>query len=68
VYAQGMTVAALEAITLGECLDRHEPTAEPMTREFYRRAENLVSSARNMATTSDFANTGTEGQNRAVSP
>jgi hypothetical protein len=39
-----------------------------MTREFYRRAENLVSSARNMATTSDFANTGTEGQNRAVSP
>jgi 2-polyprenyl-6-methoxyphenol hydroxylase-like FAD-dependent oxidoreductase len=62
VYAQGMTVAALEAITLGECLDRREPTDAPMARNFYRRIATLVTSAWNMAVTADLAYTGTEGR------
>jgi hypothetical protein len=62
VYAQGMTVAVLEAITLGECLDRYRSIGAPMTRAFYHHTGKLVKSAWNMATTADFAYTGTQGR------
>jgi 2-polyprenyl-6-methoxyphenol hydroxylase-like FAD-dependent oxidoreductase len=61
VYGHGMTVAALEAITLAECLDRHRSTDAPMAREFYRRTGDLVTAAWNMAASTDFAYPGTEG-------
>ncbi len=61
VYGHGMTVAALEAVTLGECLDRHGSTAAPMARDFYRRTGKLVTVAWQMAASTDFAYPGTEG-------
>lgn len=61
VYGHGMTVAALEAVTLAECLDRHRGTAAPMARDFYRRTGKLVTVAWQMAATTDFAYPGTEG-------
>jgi len=61
VYGHGITVAALEAVTLAECLDRHGTTAAPMARDFYRRTGKLVTVAWQMAASTDFAYPGTEG-------
>jgi 2-polyprenyl-6-methoxyphenol hydroxylase-like FAD-dependent oxidoreductase len=62
VYGHGITVAAQEAITLAECLDRHSCTGTPMTRDYYRRTAKLVSTAWNMAAPTDFAYPGTKGR------
>lgn len=61
VYGHGMTVAALEAVTLGECLDRHRASDATMARDFYRRTGKLVTVAWQMAASTDFAYPGTEG-------
>ncbi|RSM53343.1 hypothetical protein DMB66_39100 [Actinoplanes sp. ATCC 53533] len=61
VYGHGMTVAAQEALTLAECLDRHHSTAVPMARDFYRRTGKLISVVWQMAASTDFAYPGTEG-------
>jgi 2-polyprenyl-6-methoxyphenol hydroxylase-like FAD-dependent oxidoreductase len=61
VYGHGMTVATLEAIMLGDCLDQR-PAADPLTiRTFYRRAARLVDVAWTMANSADFAYRGTQG-------
>ncbi len=61
VYGHGMTVAALEAISLGECLDRHGSTDAPLARDFYRRSARLIAVAWDMAAATDFAYAGTTG-------
>lgn len=50
IYAQGMTVAALQALALGESLDRAEST-----RAFQRRAASVVGAPWFMATSADLA-------------
>ena len=62
VYGHGMTVASVEAITLGECLDRHRSTDAAMARDFYREAGKIVDVAWDMAIAADFAYAGTEGR------
>ncbi len=61
VYGHGMTVAALEAIMLGECLDRHGGTGAAVARDFYRRSAGLVAVAWDMAAATDFTYPGTTG-------
>jgi 2-polyprenyl-6-methoxyphenol hydroxylase-like FAD-dependent oxidoreductase len=61
VYGHGMTVAAQEAVTLAECLDRHRTAGPAMAGDFYRRAGKLVDVAWQMAASTDFAYPGTAG-------
>ncbi|MEV4279960.1 NAD(P)/FAD-dependent oxidoreductase [Actinoplanes xinjiangensis] len=61
VYGHGMTVAALEAVTLGECLDRHGSTDASLARDFYRRSAGLIAVAWDMAASADFAYPDTTG-------
>ena len=61
VYGHGMTVAAQEAVTLAECLDRHRSTGVPMARDFYRRTGKLVTVVWQLAASTDFSYPGTEG-------
>ncbi|HEX8344846.1 MAG TPA: FAD-dependent oxidoreductase [Actinoplanes sp.] len=61
VYGHGMTVAALEAIMLGECLDRRGSTGAPAARDFYRRSAGLIGVAWDMAATTDFNYPDTKG-------
>ncbi|GAA0804730.1 hypothetical protein [Spirilliplanes yamanashiensis] len=61
VYGHGMTVAALEAVTLGECLDRHGSAGAAAVRAFYRRSARIVAVAWDMAAATDFAYAGTTG-------
>ncbi|WP_212994398.1 NAD(P)/FAD-dependent oxidoreductase [Actinoplanes auranticolor] len=61
VYGHGMTVAALEAVTLGESLDRHRTPGVVMARDFYRRSAKVIAVAWDMAAATDFVYPGTEG-------
>lgn len=60
VYGQGMTVAALQAVLLGECLD-HEGTHE-LARRFFRSAGRLVDAPWDIAAGSDLAFEEVEGR------
>jgi flavin-dependent dehydrogenase len=61
VYGHGMTVAALEAVTLGKCLDRHGSTDASLARDFYRRSAGLIAVAWDMAASADFTYPDTTG-------
>jgi 2-polyprenyl-6-methoxyphenol hydroxylase-like FAD-dependent oxidoreductase len=61
VYGHGMTVAALESIMLGECLDQRGSTDASLARDFYRRSAGLVDVAWDMAASADFAYPDTTG-------
>jgi 2-polyprenyl-6-methoxyphenol hydroxylase-like FAD-dependent oxidoreductase len=54
LYGQGMTVATLEAIELGRCLDRRGETSAATMREYYRAAAKVVETPWQMATGGDF--------------
>ncbi|CAM5280248.1 FAD-binding monooxygenase [Streptomyces spiroverticillatus] len=54
LYGQGMTVATLEAVELGRCLDRHGKADEAMARRFYRAAARVIDIPWQMSTSSDF--------------
>ena len=60
LYGQGMSVATLEALTLGECLDR-EPSAARVWRPFFRATKPLIDTPWTIAAGSDFAFTGVTG-------
>jgi 2-polyprenyl-6-methoxyphenol hydroxylase-like FAD-dependent oxidoreductase len=62
VYGQGMTCAALEAIALGEALDRR-PAADggALARDFYRAAARIFSVPWRFAVGADFAYPQTTG-------
>ncbi|MFI2437501.1 NAD(P)/FAD-dependent oxidoreductase [Streptomyces sp. NPDC018693] len=53
LYGQGMTLAILQAVELGRCLDRHG-TAEEMTREHFRNVARIVDLPWRMSTESDL--------------
>jgi 2-polyprenyl-6-methoxyphenol hydroxylase-like FAD-dependent oxidoreductase len=59
VYAQGMSVAILEAEVLGKVLDRHGLAR--IGPRFHRRARHVVDSAWMLATGSDLADPAVEG-------
>ncbi|MEU9923965.1 monooxygenase [Streptomyces griseoluteus] len=54
VYGQGMSVAALEAVELGRCLDRFGTTSSRMARAYYRAAAKVIAGPWQMATGGDF--------------
>ena len=58
VYAQGMTVAALEALTLRRCLERGD---QHLARRFFPAAAKAVEHAWKMATGADLALPDVEG-------
>ncbi|MEU4596782.1 FAD-dependent monooxygenase [Nocardia sp. NPDC023988] len=57
LYAQGMTVAALQAAALRECLD-----ADDLPARFYAAAADAVAVAWQLAAGSDLRNPGVEGR------
>jgi len=54
LYGQGMTVAAMEAVALGETLDRERRASARMARTYYRRAARIIATPWQMSTGSDF--------------
>lgn len=54
LYGQGMTTATLEALALGECLDRAGGATSAMAREYYRRAAKVIDTPWQLATGGDF--------------
>ncbi|MGW4563980.1 FAD-dependent oxidoreductase [Streptomyces sp. NPDC004561] len=54
VYGQGMSVAALEAVELGRCLDRFGTASYRMARAYYRAAAKVIAGPWQVATGGDF--------------
>jgi 2-polyprenyl-6-methoxyphenol hydroxylase-like FAD-dependent oxidoreductase len=54
LYGQGMTVATLEAIQLGRCLDRRGESSGAMARDYYAAAAKVIETPWQMATGGDF--------------
>src|SRR5262249_25953709 len=65
VYAQGMTVAALEAIALDRCLRRHSRTRYPihgLGRSFHQAASGILDAPWQLATGEDLRYAEVEGR------
>jgi 2-polyprenyl-6-methoxyphenol hydroxylase-like FAD-dependent oxidoreductase len=60
IYGQGMTSAVLQAVELGECLDRHANDRR-LVRAFYRRAAKVIANPWQIAVGADFAYPECEG-------
>jgi 2-polyprenyl-6-methoxyphenol hydroxylase-like FAD-dependent oxidoreductase len=60
IYGQGMSVASLEALALGACLDRGM-TPENVWRPFIKEASKIIETPWTIAVGSDFAFTGVTG-------
>ncbi len=60
VYGQGMTVAALQAVLLGECLDLQG--TDQLARRFFRGASRLINAPWDIAAGSDLAFEEVEGR------
>jgi 2-polyprenyl-6-methoxyphenol hydroxylase-like FAD-dependent oxidoreductase len=58
IYGQGMTVAAIQAITLGRCLQRGETD---LARRFFRAAAKPIGVAWRLAVAGDLSMPGSEG-------
>ncbi|OEJ27968.1 hypothetical protein AR457_29345 [Streptomyces agglomeratus] len=54
LYGQGMTMAILEAVELGRCLDRFGDASAEMTRKYFRVMGKLLDMPWRMATAGDF--------------
>lgn len=61
IYGQGMTCASLEAIALGEVLDKHGDATGAMGRDFYRRISSILATPWRFAAGGDFAFPETQG-------
>ena len=61
IYGQGMSVAALEAEALGQCLDVPIPR-QPLWQSFYTRAAEISDIAWTLAASADLALDGVEGK------
>ena len=61
IYGQGMTVAAMAAVTLGETLDRHGRVTAAAARDYYRAAARLIAVPWRFAVGNDFAYPETAG-------
>ncbi|MET7763010.1 monooxygenase [Streptomyces sp. NPDC005393] len=54
LYGQGMSVAVLEAVELGRCLDRSGTASSEMARAYYRAAAKVTAAPWQLATGGDF--------------
>ncbi|MFI7541587.1 hypothetical protein [Actinoplanes sp. NPDC049599] len=61
IYGQGMTVAALAAVALGETLQRHGSATAAAARDYYRAAAGLIAVPWRFAVGNDFAYPETAG-------
>jgi 2-polyprenyl-6-methoxyphenol hydroxylase-like FAD-dependent oxidoreductase len=61
IYGQGMTVAVLAAVALGETLDRHGSTTAAAVRDHYRATAALIAVPWRFAVGNDFAYPETSG-------
>ena len=61
IYGQGMTVAAMAAVALGECLDRHGAATAVAARDYYRAVAGLIAVPWRFAAGNDFAYPDTTG-------
>ncbi|MEV5976628.1 monooxygenase [Streptomyces sp. NPDC052114] len=61
LYGQGMTVATLEALQLGRCLDEFGMPSAEMARRYYRAAGKVIDTPWQMATGGDFVYPETQG-------
>nr|BFE57618.1 hypothetical protein GCM10020063_021440 [Dactylosporangium thailandense] len=61
IYGQGMTCAALEAVELGELLERHTAVTAALSLDYFRRAARIVATPWRFASGGDFAYPQTEG-------
>jgi len=61
IYGQGMTCAALEAVALGETLDRHGSADTAMARDYYAAAAGVVGVPWQFGAGGDFAYPQTTG-------
>lgn len=61
IYGQGMTCAAMEAVALGELLDRHGTAGVGLSRDFYREAARIIATPWRFAAGGDFAYPETQG-------
>jgi 2-polyprenyl-6-methoxyphenol hydroxylase-like FAD-dependent oxidoreductase len=62
IYGQGMTSAALQADTLGACLDRHGATDRRFAERYFKHIAKVVASPWSIAVGGDFAYPGTKGR------
>src|SRR3989440_4482040 len=69
IYGQGMTCASMEAVALGELLDRHGRITDALSADYYRRAAALLATPWQFAAGADFAYPQTKGgRPRGVPP
>jgi 2-polyprenyl-6-methoxyphenol hydroxylase-like FAD-dependent oxidoreductase len=61
IYGQGMTIATLEALALGRCLDAAGGATPAMARAYYRAAAKEIKTPWQMATGGDFMYPETSG-------
>ena len=61
IYGQGMSVCALEALALRDCL-RKETAAEPLWKAFFKSAARITEGPWSIATGADFLHPRVEGQ------
>jgi 2-polyprenyl-6-methoxyphenol hydroxylase-like FAD-dependent oxidoreductase len=61
IYGQGMAVAAMAAVALGETLDRHGSVTAAAARDYYRTAAGLIAVPWRFAVGNDFAYPQTAG-------
>jgi 2-polyprenyl-6-methoxyphenol hydroxylase-like FAD-dependent oxidoreductase len=61
IYGQGMTVAVLAAVALGETLDRHGSATAAAARDHYRSTAALIAVPWRFAVGNDFAYPETTG-------
>jgi 2-polyprenyl-6-methoxyphenol hydroxylase-like FAD-dependent oxidoreductase len=62
IYGQGMTSAALQAATLGACLERSDAVDRRFARRYFKAAAKVVSLPWSVAVGGDFAYSGTTGR------
>lgn len=61
IYGQGMSSAALQAVALGTCLDRHGPASDSLPRRFYRATAKIIANPWAIAAGGDFCYPQTTG-------
>lgn len=61
VYGQGMTIAAMEAMTLDECLRNWSPDDRNFARRFQKRLSKVTAAPWMLATSEDYRYRETEG-------
>lgn len=68
IYGQGMTTAALAALTLGECLAERRGTLEGLVRRYYRRVARVIDVPWQMTTLEDLRSPEIEAERPPLYP